>query len=139
MTYSKKIEPVLILNLKPSRRLKQLLMSIHGLAIIASFGNALALPIQLAVFVAVIGHGYWLIQRLAKSPKTIQHNPAQGWQVDDQLVQILPSTVVTTLAIFLHYRVLGQRQHILIAVDALTADDFRQLIVRLKTSYQVRH
>lgn len=136
MTYHKKLEPVLILNLTSSPRLNRLLMLLHLLALIACVANALAMPIKILIFVTVMVHGYWLKQQLLKPQPVIQHSSEQGWQIDGQPMQINASTVISTLAIFLHYTVAGKRQHLLIANDALNTDGYRQLIVRLKTTYK---
>jgi len=58
---------------------------------------------------------------------------AQG---DRQPLQILPTTVVTTQLIVLHYQQLKKHQ-VLIFKDSLTMADYRTLQVLLKITYPV--
>jgi len=135
MANSKKSEPPLSLTLQPSTRFRQLLIIIHLLALIASLSNSLAWPIKLAVFFAVIGHGYRQNQQIKRPLPSVQHTTEKGWQIDGMAVTILPSTVVTPWLIFLHFRRNLQRHTLLIPQDALSGDEFKQLIVRLKTTF----
>ncbi|MEQ1529015.1 MAG: protein YgfX [Methylococcales bacterium] len=138
MVYVKKYEPALAITLKPSRRLKQLLIFIHVLALIASIANGLPIWAKLFVFLAVAGHYVWLTKRSGQPQYRIQHSHESGWQIFNteqaHTVQILASTVITTFLIFLHYTANGKPKTLLVANDALSTDDYRQLIVRLKTT-----
>jgi hypothetical protein len=61
-----------------------------------------------------------------------------GWELADgndyQPIQILNSTVITVFAIFLHFNKNAHKQAVFIANDTLSEDDYRSLIVRLKTA-----
>ncbi|MGZ5051217.1 MAG: protein YgfX [Methylobacter sp.] len=135
---SNKTEPLLSMELKPSKRLMQLLAVIHALAIGASIANALPAAVQLMLVAGVATHLYWLNQRIKAEQYSIKHSDALGWEIRDndefKPVQILGSTVITTFAIFLHISADGRKQSLIIVNDALSADDYRRLIVRLKTA-----
>ena len=143
---SDKFESDLLLTLKPSKRLKKMVVFIHTLALGASMANALAFAIKICLF-AIICINLWLsIRRLNLESYTIKHTEAFGWEVSEGLVfvsiEILKSTVITTFALFLHYKHGSQSQPskssykktLLILNDALAEEDYRCLIVKLKTA-----
>ncbi len=140
-------EPSLLLAIKPSHHLKALVIIIHVLALGASIANDLDLAFKLGL-ITIIGLQAWLtIKRLKNEAYTIKYTEALGWQLskDQDLVsiEILNSTVITTFAIFLHYkerspsnfRSPGAKQTRLILNDALSDDDYRCLLVKLKITH----
>ncbi len=143
---SDKFESDLLLRLKPSKRLKKMVVFIHTLALGASMANALAFAIKISLF-AIICINLWLsVRRLNLERYTIKHTEAFGWEVSEGLVfvsvEILKSTVITTFALFLHYKhgsqsqpsKSGYKKTLLILNDALAEEDYRCLIVKLKTA-----
>ena len=143
---SDKFESDLLLRLKPSKRLKKMVVFIHTLALGASMANALAFAIKISLF-AIICINLWLsVRRLNLECYTIKHTEAFGWEVSEGLVfvsvEILKSTVITTFALFLHYKhgsqsqpsKSGYKKTLLILNDALAEEDYRCLIVKLKTA-----
>ncbi len=143
---SDKFESDLLLTLKPSKRLKKMVVFIHTLALGASMANALAFAIKISLF-AIICINLWLsVRRLNLERYTIKHTEAFGWEVSEGLVfvsvEILKSTVITTFALFLHYKhgsqsqpsKSGYKKTLLILNDALAEEDYRCLIVKLKTA-----
>lgn len=143
---SNKSESDLLLTLKPSKRLKKMVVFIHTLALGASMANALAFAIKISVF-AIICINLWLsVRRLNLEYYTIKYTEAFGWEVSEGLafasVEILKSTVITTFALFLHYKQgsqsqpskSGYKKTLLILNDALAEEDYRCLIVKLKTA-----
>ena len=143
---SDKFESDLLLRLKPSKRLKKMVVFIHTLALGASMANALAFAIKISLF-AIICINLWLsVRRLNLEHYTIKHTEAFGWEVSEGLVfvsvEILKSTVITTFALFLHYKhgsqsqpsKSGYKKTLLILNDALAEEDYRCLIVKLKTA-----
>jgi Membrane-bound toxin component of toxin-antitoxin system len=136
---SKHDEPPLLLKLKPSERLQRMLILAHGLALAACAISYLPLVFKLAL-AAVIGlHLYFEVKHLTSGQYKIKYSEASAWEVADEndfeSVQILPSTVVTTFAVFLHIkRENADKQTILVLSDALSKDAYRQLIVKLKTT-----
>ncbi|MCK9397276.1 MAG: hypothetical protein M0Q44_17025 [Methylobacter sp.] len=131
-------EPALLAELKPSRRLKRLLAVMHVLALGSSIANALPVAVKLALSAGIFMHLRFIIRRLKNEPYKIKHTEALGWEVSDgngfEQVQILDSTVITIFAIFLHFNNNAHKQSLLIMNDALSKDDYRRLIVRLKTA-----
>ena len=144
MTY--KSESGLLLTIKPSRRLKKTVIFIHTLALGASVANALALAIKIGLVTLICGHCWLTVRRLNAEHYTIKHTDASGWQVsegnDFASVEILKSTVITTFALFLHFKYCSQAQSWtashkktrLILNDALADENYRCLIVKLKTT-----
>ncbi len=133
----KKHELPLLLELKPSKRLKQLLVVTHVLALGSSIANALPLAVKLALLAGICLHLCFVFERLKSEQRIIKQSEAAGWEISDgndfEPVQILNSTVITVFAIFLHFNSNTGKQSVLIANDALSEADYRRLIVRLKT------
>lgn len=120
-------------ELKPSKLLQQINSVIHLAAWLACFANALPLLVQMGV-AYLIGADFWFyFKRLKSEQHLISHSETKGWQLansgDFENIQILSSTVITTFLIFLH---IANKPSVLIAHDALSAEDFRRLIVKLK-------
>lgn len=126
------------MELKPSKRLKRLLAALHGLAMIASIANALPIAAQLTLVAGICAHFCFAAKQLKNAQHAIKHTEAFGWEVSDgndfEKIQILNSTVITVLAIFLHFNKNAKKQSLLIMNDALDVDDYRRLIVRVKTT-----
>lgn len=110
----------------------------HVLALGSSIANALPLAAKLALLTAICLHLWFVFRQLKSKQYTIKQSEAAGWEIssgnDFEPVQILNSTVITVFAIFLHFNNPAGKQSVLIVNDALTEDDYRHLIVRLKTT-----
>ena len=138
-----KSESGLSLTIKPSRRLIKTVVFIHTLALGAATANALALAVKIGLVILICGHCWLTVRRLNAEHYAIRHTDASGWQLangnDFASVEILKSTVITTFALFLHFRygsqtLFGAASHKLILNDALADEDYRSLIVKLKTT-----
>jgi toxin CptA len=144
MTY--KSEPGLLLTIKPSLRLKKTVIFIHTLALGAGMANALALAVKIGLATLICGHCWLTVRRLNAEHYSLKHTDASGWQLsegnDFASIDILKSTVMTTQALFLHFKYGSQAQSWttvhkktrLILNDALADEDYRRLIVKLKTT-----
>lgn len=134
----KKTEPTLRVELKPSVRLKQLLVVMHALALASSIANALPIAVKLALLTGICVHLRFITKRVKNQRYSIKQSEAFGWELSVgngfEQIQILDSTVITTFAIFLHFNRDAKKRSVLIMNDALSEDDYRRLIVRLKTS-----
>jgi hypothetical protein len=122
-----------VAELKSSRKLQRLVIVIHLIALGASVVNALPLVVKLAIAI-LIGLNFKInFPRLKIEQRKIRYTEKLGWEIseggDFVAVEILKSTVVTTVFIFLQ---MHDKATILIANDALREDDYRQLIVKLK-------
>jgi len=141
-----KYQAALLLTLKPSKRIKKMVIIIHILALGASIANTLVFAIKISLFVLIGIHCWLAVRRLNTEHYTIKHTDAFGWEVldgqDFASIEILKSTVITTFALFLHFKHKSQAQSwksghkktLLVLNDALTAEDYRYLIVKLKTT-----
>jgi hypothetical protein len=134
----KKYSP-LLLELKHSVYLLRLMAVIHALALVACVLNSLPVLIKGVLFVAVAIHFYVQFKQLNAKQYIIKHTETAGWELSTggefAAVAVLPSTVISTVAIFLHLKTDGKaRQNLVIASDALAENDYRSLIVRLKTT-----
>jgi fatty acid desaturase len=138
-------EPSFIVTLKPSRRLARLVIAAHGLAIAASLANALPILYKGVLLTVLVAHLYYAVKRVNHILPSLKYAGASGWQIADdsefESVTILKSTVVTPFAIWLHTSgrtkaglFSGNKNTILIARDTLEEDDYRRLIVKLKTT-----
>lgn len=71
--------------------------------------------------------------KVTNEKRSIKHSENLGWQIsnggDFEAVEILTSTVITTSFIFLQVQ---DKPTIIIANDALSEDDYRRFIVKLK-------
>jgi DNA-binding PucR family transcriptional regulator len=116
-----------------------LLATGYILALSASFLNALPLVIKLGLATFVLLHSVVTLKRLASETWRLDYDIENGWQILEasttQSVEILPSTVISKLFIFLHYQTAGKKFYRVIFHDALLPhiNDYRQLIVTLKT------
>jgi hypothetical protein len=136
---SKKYDPSLLLELKPSKRLKQLLISAHVLALGACLANALPLAIKLGLSAGICLHLGVVIRHLNNPRQIIKYTEASGWEIlegnDFEPVRIINSTVITVYVIFLHViRQSAGKKTIIVLNDALSEDDYRFLIVKLRTT-----
>ncbi len=141
-----KSESGLLLSMQPSPRLIKTVIFIHTLALGAGIANALTLGVKIGLCIFICGHGWWTVRRLNAEHYTIKHTEALGWQLlngnDVVSIEILKSTVITTFALFLHFKYAstaqtwkaGSKKTRLILNDALADEDYRRLIVKLKTT-----
>jgi Membrane-bound toxin component of toxin-antitoxin system len=143
---SKGSKTALLLALKPSRRLKKLVIFVHTVALAASMANALTLGIKLSLFALICINGWLTLRRVNADYYTIKYTEALGWELSEGdgfvSIEILKSTVITTQALFLHFKHRSQEQSwksvhkktLLVLNDALAEEDYRCLIVKLKTT-----
>ncbi|MEY3288869.1 MAG: hypothetical protein RLZZ419_1111 [Pseudomonadota bacterium] len=142
----KEYNATLLLALKPSKRFKKILTFIYLLALVSSIVNALGFTIKISLCL-LIGWHYWLtVRRWNAENYTIKHTEALAWELSKgngfATIEILKSTVITTQILFLHFKYrsqspsikLGDKKTLLILSDALAEEDYRYLIVKLKTA-----
>ncbi|MEQ1557652.1 MAG: protein YgfX [Methyloglobulus sp.] len=131
--YTKKYSLPFVAELKPSKKLRQLCILIHALALAASFANAFPLYLKLLLSMLITLNFTIQYKRLKIENHSIKYTEARGWAMSEgqefTAVEILKSTVVTTLFIFLHMQ---NKPPLLIANDSLAEHEYRQLIVKLK-------
>ena len=122
-----------VTELISSKKLQRLVIVTHLIALGASVSNALPLILKL-VLAVLIGLNFKLnFPSLKNEQRKIRYTKKLGWEIseggDFEAADILKSTVVTIFFIFLQIQ---NKPTILIANDALSEDDYRQLIVKLK-------
>ena len=140
----------LLIKLGLSKRLKKLAILVHIIALGAITANALATTIKISLFTLSCLY-YWLIVRRLKAKYyTIKYTEALGWELseggDFAPIEILASTVITTHALFLHFKYrsqaqslkFGRKKFLLVLNDALDDEDYRWLVVKLKTTTKNR-
>jgi hypothetical protein len=122
-----------VVELKPSIKLQRIVILIYLIALAASIANALPFSLKLCIASLIGLHCKMCFPNLKTERRKIRHTEKLGWEIaeheDFEAAVILKSTVVTTFFIFLHIQ---NKPSILIANDALSEDDYRQLIVKLK-------
>ena len=122
-------------SVTPSTRLKHVLIAAHGLALIACLISALPWLGKILLAMALPAHLYFGVSEICRQHETIRYHDGSGWSINDESVLILPSTVVTPFAIWLHFKPPGARKKaMLIVSDTMPDQDFRQFIVKLKIS-----
>ena len=136
----------LLLTLNPSKRLKKWVIIVHIIALGASVANALVFAIKISLFACIGMHCWLTVRRLNTEHYAIKHTEALGWEVseggDFAPVEILKSTVITPFVLFLHFTYSyqdqtgkpGDKKSLLVLRDALNEEDYRCLIVKLKTT-----
>lgn len=137
----------LLITFRTSERLQKWVIFVHALALLAaSMANALALTVKISLFVLIGIHYRLTVSRLNAENYTIKYTEALGWEIsegaDFASIDILKSTVITTQALFLHFKYsfqaqTGKSNHkktLLVLKDALSDEDYRYLIVKLKTT-----
>ncbi len=134
----------LVLVIKPSTRLKKILIFAHGIALLAIMVNTLPLVVKVSLCVLIGIQGWVMTKRVKKFSRTLKYTESLGWQLsegqDFMLIDILKSTVMTTKVLFLHYSYrnhdnsssVTSKKTLLILSDALAEEDYRYLIVKLK-------
>jgi hypothetical protein len=143
MRSSKKSAPLHTFRVHKSRLLKRLLWFLHLLAVVAAVANSLAWYYQL---ISVMLVALSLLHGLRRYHYRFQAYSLcyaeSGWSIalqenEFQPMQILPSTVITTLGIVLHVRLNAtQRLNLFIPRDALARRDYKALIIALKTGWR---
>jgi hypothetical protein len=143
---SEKNQISLLLTLGVSDLLRNSVILIHALALAACMANALALTVKVVLCAFILMHCRFAVRRLNTENHTIRYSEALGWELsggrDFASIQILKSTVITTQVLVLHFKYSFQAQSwksfhvksLLILNDALADDDYRFLIVKLKTT-----
>ena len=143
---SDKFESSLLLTIKPSKRLKNTVIFVYMLALGACMANALVLAIKISLFALICIHCWLTVRRLNAEHYSIKYTEALGWGIsegyDFASVEILKSTVITTQILFLHFKHSSQAQSwksghkktLLVLNDALAGEDYRCLVVKLKTT-----
>lgn len=141
-----KYQTALQVTLRPSKRLKKMVVFVHTLALVASMANALAFTIKISLCALICNHLWLAVRRLNAGHYTIKHTETLGWEISEGYgfasIDILKSTVITTQALFLHFKHSPQAQSwksshkktLLVLNDALAEEDYRGLIVKLKTT-----
>lgn len=142
-----KYQNVLLLTIKSSNRLRRLVILIHTIAVGASLSTDLVLAIKISLCLFICINGWLTLRRIHSEEYTIKHTEALGWEIaknkcDFVQVDILKSTVITTFALFLHFKFAPHAQSwssknknsLLILSDTLCEHEYRCLIVKLKTT-----
>ena len=122
------------LTIQPSKHLNYFLLGIHGLTLIACLTNDLNIIIKVLLLFSVIAHYYHFYQN--QHPHELIYTTSWQYTKNQQTFDItpLPSTVITPFAIFLQFKQQNRFQTLFIPHDALSKDDYRHLIVKLKTT-----
>ena len=119
---------------------------IFALALLACWVNSLPLLIKVSLGVLTLGYFVNLLQRLKKRQYTFRYTDTRSWEFSETeefvSIEILPSSVVTNHAVFLHFQTLGEasptQSAVLLAADSLTDEAYRAFIVKLLTT-AVKH
>jgi hypothetical protein len=129
-------------QIQRSKWLQRVLICVYVLTLIACFLNALPLILKIGLACFCLLHAFLTLKKLARENWQLDYDEENGWQKIEaarlQKIQILPSTVISRYFIFLHYLCENKKNYRVIFKDALVVNinDFRQLIVTLKTYHQ---
>lgn len=142
--------------IKPSKRLRTIMVLLHALALGACLSASLLIVFKGVLLVAIGIHFRFINKQLNEQYYALKHSEASGWAFNDgsgfASVRVLPSTVISTAVMFLHIEIRKTNTHInhslntlpliksrrkksiFILTDMLSEDEYRRLIVKLKTS-----
>lgn len=116
-----------------------LVHGLHALSITACWLNSLAVPLQLAATLLVLAS--WVVQYKASCTKEVylRYSTTDAWTISYDgetfaLIKIKAETVISSLLSVLHFEAGNLPGSLLIFKDALSADQYRKLIVQLKIS-----
>ncbi len=133
-----------LLQTSPSRQFAGLIIVVHGLALCAAMANALPFLFKLLLFLMVSISLQRMLYKyfISSDARQLNYSRQFGWRLGsgEQLrqVKIMPSTVITNLAIILHYKQQnGVKQTMLVFNDALNPEHYRKLKATLKISDHV--
>lgn len=138
---SQKMESVLDFTIGDSRYLRLAVDGLHVLAVVACWFNALPFSWRLMLSLSAVAS--WFFQRQAYGDWVgilLRYSAAEGWVVSFDgeayfAVTMQPSSVVSGWLIVLHFKIDRQRvRSLVIFKDAMSANDYRRLIVGLKIS-----
>lgn len=120
----------------PSRRLKYALLAVHGLALTACLTSAFPWPGKLLLSLALPVYLFFTVRNIDRHPVAIRYTEGMGWNIAGEQATILPSTVLTPFAIWLHFKpqLARKKKALLIVKDAMADSEFRRLTVKLKIS-----
>ncbi len=140
---SKYSEPALHFTIAPSRILRVVLDVGYGLTLIACCLNSLPIMIQTILVFSLVG--LWV--RSSKACKAawyyLSYTANQGWSVSYNghnyvAIALKSSTVTGPIMTFFHYNTGiaedAKARAFVILRDAMSADDYRRLVVKLRLS-----
>ncbi|MGB4499518.1 MAG: protein YgfX [Methylococcaceae bacterium] len=126
-------------QISKSKWLIWLLLVVYFLSLLACFMNALSWWIKIILVIGIFLNAWQTFKNTTHESWQLDFDNENGWQILEdsttRTIKILPSTVISTMFIFLHYQTENKKFYRLIFKDALlpNINDYRQLIVTLKT------
>jgi len=123
----------------PSAWLIKLIAGLHTISLLACWLNALPIVIKLLLSVMAAASWYFQHQSFKDASYCVHYTPTAGWTLSfvenaNLTLNIQTGTVSNTLLTVLHYEAQGKCSTLLIFKDAIIENDYRRLIVLLKTS-----
>lgn len=135
----KKTETTLHFTIGRSRWLRQAIDCLHVLSMCACWLNDLPIVYRLILSLLVIAS--WFVQRTACKAGRIfvRYTVSEGWAVSFDgehylAIKIKPTTVTGNMLTVLHFSIDKHTRALVIFKDAMSANDYRKLIVNLKIS-----
>lgn len=112
---------------------------LHVLSVLACWLNGLSAVYQLMLSLLVMAS--WVVQRNACETSHIflRYTVTEGWAASFDgehylVAKIKPTTVTGRMLTILHFSIDNRSGALVIVKDAMTANDYRRLIVNLKIS-----
>ncbi len=132
-------EPSSYFTIARSRILVIAINCLHALAILACWLNGLPVHVRLMLSVFVAISWFFQFKACKSSNKCLRYSATDGWAIclDDENyfeVKIKPTTVIGRILAVVHFQTNAQCNTLLILNDAMTANDYRRLVVLLKIS-----
>lgn len=135
----KNLESAMNFTIGRSSRLRQAIDCLHVLSLSACWLSEL--PLTYRLMLSFLTAASWVFQRKACEADSIylRYTATEGWAVSFDgegylAVTIRPTTVVGRTLTVLHFSADSGNRALVIFNDAMTANDYRGLIVKLKIS-----
>lgn len=120
-------------ELQPSKLLQRLFIACHIIAAMAGLANALPLFVKIPLILLIGIHFSLNIGQFKQENRRLRYLDTLGWQLAEgnefETITLLGSSVLTRHLLFLH---IADKAPLVIASDALSAETYRHLQVKLK-------
>ena len=126
------------LDVKQSKYILAFIISVHSLAILSCLFLAVALAFKLLLVFLLcdsLYFHYWRYQK-AYYLLSLKYTTEFAWEIfrNNRLtsIRILNSSVLASFVIILHIQMNKKQRTVLVCRDAVSAEEYRQLLVALK-------
>lgn len=135
---SKKFEAPLWFDVQQSTGLLSFIIVVHGIVIFSCLTLPLTVVLRVLLVVVPISSLLFYLHRYRSGfyRVSLKYSKECAWELLEgdhySSMRILKSSVLTSFIIILHMLIDNKRRSVLVCCDAVSRDDYRQLLVALK-------